>query len=51
MIEANKFILRDSPFFSKYFSEAVILKLITLIKEYRCTPEQVSFTLLSLFLS
>lgn len=43
MIEANKFILRESPVFSKYFCEPVIEKMVSIIKEYRCTPEQIIY--------
>lgn len=43
MIEANKMILVDCHIFSKHFSEEVISKTVSLIKEYKCTPDEVVF--------
>lgn len=43
MIEANKIVLKDSLLFSKNFSESVICKTVALIREYKCTPEEIIF--------
>lgn len=42
-IEANKIALKDSPIFRNNFSENTISKTVSLIKELRCTPEEVLF--------
>lgn len=41
LIEANKIVLKDSPIFKNNFSDKIIYKTIPLIKETRCTPEQI----------
>lgn len=41
-LEANKMVLIDSPYMSK-FSEKVIRKTVPLIKEYKQTPEETIF--------
>ncbi len=40
-MESNKLVLRDSPVFINNFSDNVILKTVGLIKEHRCTPEEI----------
>lgn len=43
MIEANKLVLKDSPIFSENFSDEIITKTVSLIKEFRCTPDSIIF--------
>ncbi len=43
LIEANKIVLKDSPIFSKNFSDKVILQTVPLIKELRVTPGEIIF--------
>ncbi|KAL4463931.1 hypothetical protein ABPG74_005868 [Tetrahymena malaccensis] len=43
LMEANKIALRESPIFSKNFSEQIIQKTVPLIKEIRCTPEEIIY--------
>ncbi|KAL4510181.1 hypothetical protein ABPG72_010374 [Tetrahymena utriculariae] len=40
VIEANKIVLKNSPVFRKYFSSGLKQSIVSLIKEYRCTPEE-----------
>ncbi|KAL4466997.1 hypothetical protein ABPG74_010594 [Tetrahymena malaccensis] len=40
VIEANKIVLKNSPVFRKYFSNQLKQSIVSLIKEYRCTPEE-----------
>jgi len=42
-LEANRLILRDSPIFKNNFSEQVIYKTVGLIKEVKCSPEEIIF--------
>ncbi|KAL4494862.1 hypothetical protein ABPG73_004302 [Tetrahymena malaccensis] len=43
LMEANKIALRESPIFSTTFSESVLQKILPLIKEVRCTPEEIIY--------
>ncbi|KAL4510549.1 hypothetical protein ABPG72_004703 [Tetrahymena utriculariae] len=43
LMEANKIALRESPIFSTTFSESVLQKILPLIKEIRCTPEEIIY--------
>ncbi|EAS03486.2 cation channel family protein (macronuclear) [Tetrahymena thermophila SB210] len=43
LMEANKVALRESPIFSTTFSEPVLQKILPLIKEIRCTPEEIIY--------
>jgi len=40
MLETNKLILKESPIFSKNFSESLIHKTVQIIKEKHCTPDE-----------
>lgn len=41
MVEANKLVLIDTPFFCENFSFKCIQKTVSLIQEYKSTPEEV----------
>ena len=43
LFQANKIILKESPIFHENFSVNLLHKIIPLIKEYRCTPEELIF--------
>lgn len=40
LLEANKFILKESPIFSRNFNDFIILRTAKLIREYRCAPKE-----------
>ncbi|KAL4434925.1 hypothetical protein ABPG74_021264 [Tetrahymena malaccensis] len=41
LLEANKFILKESPIFSSNFTDFMIMRTVKLIHEYRCAPKEV----------
>ncbi|KAL4510498.1 hypothetical protein ABPG72_004652 [Tetrahymena utriculariae] len=43
MIEANKILVAESPFFRDNFSFKTILKTVSLVQEQRCTPEEIIY--------
>ncbi|EDK31209.2 cyclic nucleotide-binding domain protein (macronuclear) [Tetrahymena thermophila SB210] len=43
MIEANKILVVESPFFRDNFSFKTILKTVSLVQEQRCTPEEIIY--------
>ena len=43
MIESNKVVLIDSKIFHDNFSENVISKTVSIIKEYKSTPQEVIY--------
>jgi hypothetical protein len=45
MMEANKIVLKDSPIFKNNFSENLIARTVSLIKELHLTPEELLFNL------
>ncbi|EGR34467.1 hypothetical protein IMG5_010550 [Ichthyophthirius multifiliis] len=44
LIEANKIILQNNTVFKKYFSQKLLFKIVNIIHEKRCTPEQIIYT-------
>jgi CRP-like cAMP-binding protein len=44
ILEANNLVLNDSPVFRDNFSSEIICKTVSIIKEFRCTPEEVIYT-------
>lgn len=43
LIEANKVALKESPIFKNNFSNHVITRILSIIKELRFTPEEVIY--------
>jgi hypothetical protein len=42
-LQANSLVLNDSPIFRDNFSTEILKKTVGIIKEYRCTPEEVIY--------